>query len=527
MALLLSVPRQEPVSKAARREIIDSKDWLNHLPWDNTSVCLQQILERLKKQNRCSMKPAIRWQQLEACQHPLFRLEDTIDQSLGSCRLPVFDALKIDASICAELEMEMAYGYKIILSQQSRSFLASVPIAKLTQRALYHLFLTYYRSSSQYQPIPEGLWFEIHQLFHSCPPKQQLQRSPHPRNPEKMSAIADIYLQALLTGIFNPYQQIYITTKAANAFLDEYSSSARLEEYKTPGRNRGKFVIDPLLDQPTKPRGLTDPDGENKKLWLLDTRPLISQLHLLWRERHSKKYPAIATDRFFVSQALRTWDLAPSRKNERLRKESDCDVVIGLHTCHHLLHNKSLFIPDFMLQQITSRDRDLTVCRFQFISQYLKRFESATEYQIENWHRINESPAGLCLYGTSTGLSTDPGTILAMNIDQQAWHVGIVRWVQQHQQNQMLLGIENLGPGVSPVATMLGSRHHTNDITTGLLIPQIPLLHRPLSLLVEHGLFKKGQKLLLDDGHRLYRFSCSKVLEQHHYFDWLALQIMK
>ncbi len=525
MTLLLTVPQQAPISKAARMHLINNKRWLADLCWEDTGVCLQQILIRLKEQNRCSMKPPKRWSLLEEFQHPLQQLEETIDRNLINCRLPLPPALADEARIAAEIEMEMAYGYKIILLQQAHAFHATPPNAQVTQRTLFHLYLTYCRSSLQYQPIPEGLWFEIHQLFHSCTKNLRHRTLTHPRAPEKICSIAGAYLQAILIGVFNPHQQLISTTLAACTFLGEYSGAAKLSIYRKPDSSRGKFIIEPVLDLPAKPLALIDQNSALSATWLLDTKPLTMRLRKLWRERNTRKYTPIVADKFFISRALRAWDLVPNRISARLSKKSGCTVVFSLPACHQLLHNKSLLIPDHLLQYTTSPTRKIVDRRYRFIQQLLANHESATQHPIVDWYSINESPTGLCLCGTTSNqLTLDLGSVLAMDIDHEAWHIGIVRWVRQHPQALLQLGVENLGPGITPVATMLDTSHRVTDIVSALLIPQNPLLERPVSLLIDPGRYSKGQSLLLDDGHTLYRFSCVKLLEQHHYFDLLALQ---
>ncbi len=523
MALLLSVPHQEPASKASVKRILQNECLLADLPESNTRD-LEKCLQQLKKQNRIQLKPDKRWKSLEQYQQPLQKWEQKIDRNVSHHRISVPQHLADAAHISAQIEMELAYGYKIILLHQAHALCTTTPVARVIQRALWHLYQTYYRLSLQYRPVPEGIWFEMHQLFQSCTKNRKQRKIPHPRNPERDCTIANTYLQALLTGIFNPYQQLASTTVIACSFLDHFSCRAELTNYHNPDSQRGQFAIDPTLDLPARPLALAALHNDTTIKWLLNTKPLTEKLRQLWRQRHSRNEQNLVLDRLFITRALRTWDLAPCRNSERLRQKSACRMVIGLSASHQRINNNSLMIPDQLLYRATTTAQKIIGSRYQFILQQLSNSELVNQNTMIDWHQINESPTGFCLSGPLEFATTlDLGNILTININRGSWYTGIVRWARR-QQLQVQIGVENLGPGVTPVAVMLDAAHRVTDISQGLLVPLNPLLQRPLSVLIEPGIFGKNQSMLFDDGYKLYRFRCVKLLERHRYFDWLALQ---
>jgi len=524
MALLLSVPQQHRSHRAIRKQILETCQGLTVLH-THGNAGLQQCLERLKEQNRTRIKPDKRWQLLEYHQLPIQNIEQKIDQDLSLCRVSVPPLLADAATLMAQIETELAYGYKIVLLQQSYSLHSAAPIEQMLQRALWQLYLSYYRFSQQYQATPEGIWIEIHQIFYSCSTKQQQHRMPHPRDPHQTCSIADTYLQAILTGVFNPYQQLISTTLTVWSFLAQYSGIAKLGPYVETTAHRGKFIIDPTLDLPAKPLSLATPKNNATTTWTLDSKPLIGKLRQLWRHPDDSKTDHLVLDRLFVSRALRAWDLAPCRSSKRLGHESACRVVIGLSACHQQINHQALLIPDQLLQRTVSDKRTTIGSRYQFIRQQLSHEESSAASTIADWHTINESPTGFCFFGSATIESKlDLGTILALDIQDGTWHIGIVRWVRKQEQQNFQLGVENLGPGITPVAVMPIAAHRVTDIVPALLVPQNPLLQRSMGLLTQSGLYSKGQSVLIDDGYRLYRFHCLKRLEQQRYFDWWTLR---
>ena len=138
--------------------------------------------------------------------------------------------------------------------------------------------------------------------------------------------------------------------------------------------------------------------------------------------------------------------------------------------------------------------------------------------EISGWTVINKSPDGCALEletGNVSGLMA--GAALGMRESgNSAWRVCVIRWIRGGVAEQIELGLEFMAPEAYPVRIVYGEAAHEN--LPGLLLPALPKLGRPETLLVGRGR-REGREFNLimeDSSGKVSLSSCrpSTVIQQ-------------
>ena len=147
----------------------------------------------------------------------------------------------------------------------------------------------------------------------------------------------------------------------------------------------------------------------------------------------------------------------------------------------------------------------------------LSRADEVSE-ELSDWTVINKSPDGCALEletGNVSGLVA--GAALGMRESgDSAWSVCLIRWIRGGLAEQIELGLEFMAPEAYPVRIVYGEAAH--ESLPGLLLPALPKLKRPETLLVGRGR-REGREFNLimeDPSGKISLASCrpAKVVQQ-------------
>jgi hypothetical protein len=145
-------------------------------------------------------------------------------------------------------------------------------------------------------------------------------------------------------------------------------------------------------------------------------------------------------------------------------------------------------------------------------------------FRIGKWRIRDESAGGMSLVRQEhTQTHVRQGDLLGiLNEDTGQWRAGVARWLKSDDSVHVELGVEMLAPSVTPAAVRLVSeggpasaRYHQ-----ALVLPALPALHQPATLLLARGLCQTGQDLyLLEADDQPRRVRVMKVLERTGSFE--------
>jgi hypothetical protein len=156
------------------------------------------------------------------------------------------------------------------------------------------------------------------------------------------------------------------------------------------------------------------------------------------------------------------------------------------------------------------------------------KLSTPESFPVDRWRLQDESARGLLLMreGEMAG-QLRVGDVLGMQggHDTNAWHVGVVRWIKSPEPRRVEMGVERLAPKVTPVAVRSAASDAASvgRYTQALLLPAMPVLQRPATLLIPRGLYEVSRDLQLVAGSGLLRsVRVLKLLERTASFDLIV-----
>jgi hypothetical protein len=223
-----------------------------------------------------------------------------------------------------------------------------------------------------------------------------------------------------------------------------------------------------------------------------------------------------------LNRLIRSWGIAPKRSFSRNDKDATLEVVIGLSGLHQALatelgdesqlRDKAQYQSKNVVavSQPTSRDiwnifsKDSLGQQYQNYQQTQQQPEPASPLKSvprQYWHIRNESAGGYRLAIEKSGdTRVQVGELLGLrpSHNDAMCEAGVIRWMRQPADGGLELGVQILAPQVVPV--MLRSRRlggKAAEYQPALMLPEVPAIGQPATLLTPIMLFETGAELQL------------------------------
>jgi hypothetical protein len=354
-----------------------------------------------------------------------------------------------------------------------------------------------------YAPAPSGIWFEIHQIFRFA--IEQGIASETITDEDRESSINQVYKQSLLLSLSNPYRLSPGEVAWVQDYLAAFGGLAQLQAFAQTSKTIGLFLAQTHSDKPPKPLPQDLDDVDNRSDILLNTLELAHALHHHIERLNAgelpknMRLPDVAKEanyRDLLKRLLKSWSAAPKRMFNRTENISSTQVCIGLPSLHHFLGGRE-----------PGDSTDLS-----FVQQAkVPRFISG------KWLVINESAGGLALSGAFETLpQIRPGDVIGLKADGTSkWNIGAVRWVKSDKADHLEIGAQLVAPKADPARIKPSIAGPAETFQAALLLPEIPLLKQPETLIAPRGTFGPQRELLLElDGHTVQTVRAVKLVEQ-------------
>jgi len=120
-----------------------------------------------------------------------------------------------------------------------------------------------------------------------------------------------------------------------------------------------------------------------------------------------------------------------------------------------------------------------------------------------SWLIVNESASGYCLeYAEGNGTKAQVGEVVGIrrqtNKQSWKWGIGVIRWMKFNNQNEMQLGIEMLNPDAAAIGLRTAASNGKDySYQRTLLLPEIPTINQPATLITAPVPWRVGNKLML------------------------------
>lgn len=501
MPFTLAVPAlQDNAQTAVELRPKQVQEWLDALPLANAGDAARRICDALASLNRMRVADEVRLKLLELYRGSITHLMPALEQQFTATALPLPEKNRALAISARQLQVELAYGYKIILLDHANRKLSlaqpkHLPI--VVQRALHALAAILTTCYQSYAPTPAGAWAELHQLYRFA--VQHNWQDDEVQFDAAKTSINATYKEALLLALADPYHLLQGQVKLVHEYLQHFAGQASLLPLlQTSEQPVGFFLVRLETDKPPKAvaQNLTATDPRTDIL--LNTIELARTLHYQLQKLEAGSEPAklglppVARQPAYQEMMrglIQHWGIAPKRLFNRVRKASALEIIVGVRAIHHFLD------PTLGARQTEVHDAEITL---RLASSAIDT-SSSQSYTSTSWLVLNESAGGMAISKEPQAqVQVRVGEVLGVRADRSAdWNLVLVRWVHSKDPAHLELGAQMLAPKASAVVLYPTLGAESNAAIPALLLPAIASLNRPAMLTVSRGTYAPQREFRL------------------------------
>ncbi len=567
--LALLIPEKEVSAWVAETNPKEARAWLESLPLADSGEAARDIYQALYTLNRLELATQSRLDLMELYKGPVAMVSSVLQSQFVGLALPLPPEVRKLAEFIRQLHMEMAIGYKCVihdLQATRRPWGKKNLLVMTTERALRYLGEVLARSYQVYMPPPPEVWKEIHALYRYA---EQHGRLSHPieisEENKSTVTILERYLQPVLLALCNPYQLPQNECNYVRSFLESRTDKATIESQVNVADPVGRFLIDLSADAPPVSFTQQDRTQGSEHYRVLSTIELARTVHGYMKRleqgesgsflKLGKEMSSIAC-RDVLKRMIKFWGLAPKRVYSRTKTRGLLALCTGIHALHFFSGGRKPFkSPEAEVQeepkepQRTSRKvpakyrndesgqaeaaatADAEASKAPAPPSWLSEAKLAVPdtFPVDRWQLRDESARGLLLAREGeVGAHVRVGDLLGIQASNGGgtWQAGVVRWIKSPDSNQVEMGVERLAPNVTPVAVKPAANNMPGTgrrYTQALLLPAMPVLQRPATLILTRGVYEPGRSLhLVVDDEKPKIVRPLKLLERTASFDQIV-----
>ncbi|WP_043648500.1 hypothetical protein [Chitinilyticum litopenaei] len=515
MPLQLNLPDYDPaLSGAVETNPKKVKDWLIALPTGNVQEAGRQIHDALVSLNRVKLDADDRAKLLGEFQTALELLSGSFELCYAASGLPLKDAAKAAAQLVRNLWQELATGWKrALLDRSEKRFVMNngKVLPGFVLNVLHCYWRLYQVSCRLYMTLPPGIWSEAHQMFLLAVEGRYLDE-PKENGPER--CIGGLYKRLLVLSLADPLRFAGPEVEKVLELTENYAHHAHFQPVTKLSNEPGFFLIELETDKPAQYIGNRNIELSDGKLILLDTTDLAKKIRRV--EQGIEEKAPTASDRAkvlawleLVRRVGRQWTITPQRLYQRIPAEATVQIAAGLRSATFTLnHNDAIIavLDDGSMPDIT--------------------LPMPGDLQHSTWQVINESPGGYAVrLAASASEKLRAGEIVALRSGSEAgWLVCSVRWLQQHEDGAIEMGLQVLSARAVPLLLRpsIGAEHL--PFLPALLLPEIPALKQPARIAASKGVYTPLRELVLVNSDGEKRVRGNKLCEQQMGYDLFEFQ---
>jgi len=533
--------RRKPANKSFNTNPDVIRAWVDELPLINTGRSWALLEDALKQINSLNIPTRNRHETLELLAASVVCVAETMKKVFLAKPIPLKGNNLQLATQTVELCNQMATGYRILADDLGRNDSQTAHLTVAIHRSLRYLsevLLTNYQLYIQY---PEGLWKTINSLYALAEQHDitaQAITDTTLSTPAR-SSIGTVYKQILLLSLACPYRlrqkEIHFVY---NALLD-WADTSQLH-YMETSHAPGLFAINLNADNPPSYLALNESITPDHHWRILDTTSMSDRIRDILDKQpgNANRYTGIG-DTDILQRLMLAWGVMPKRRFARHTRSAKVGLVVGLNAIHHRVmepetetSSKDETIEDQHYLQdptfeaaTTVKTNRLTDGGHRIVTAGKKQArESPAEcltdtFRVEAWKMANISAGGYCLLWDSVDPSSaQVGELVAIieqdNPNEEAWHLGVVRWMKCSDEYGLELGAQMLSPSAQAVWAYLDEAGvRSGSKTQGILLPEIKALKQQASLLLPTLPFRAGCLTTLQTAGTLEKIKLTRQLE--------------
>ncbi len=515
----------------------DAKTWLDNLPVSDGLRAAAEIRSMLSTMNTVDMPPRRRLEVLEAFRATLSNISYRLTDRRTGSQLPLSVSSRTEVALLSQIHRLLAMGY----SWAAVSFaLAGTRYDKPSHAMSIHRAILYFSAVCCdayriYNPVPRGVWLAMHELVkkaqqHSLlkfPVTDQLNAF------KPQTTITHVYKQILLTAALDPYKFAHGEIDEMHDRCNQLAVHAVLVTPPFVPAGKCQFVIDLDDDKPARAVRTQDNIDDPVKYLVLDTTQLVIALYdqfqnLDQRLTHGGQQEVKPEDRDrrqLLDFLISAWGGKMTRKSMRLTISDNRLLIHGFDGVTYFLNGRSELRP--------SNRTESDIRNGVFRKERLRADHGPAD--LGEWSCVDESAHGVQL----TKESTQPvvnliGRLIAVRRPtdkQEAWDVGVVRWMRNEQSNKITVGVYKFGPVASAVS-IRGALTESNEPADQSSSPAV-LVKTPedggikYSLIVPKDVSKVRHRFLIDGADENLLIRTTRVRLSTNELDWFEIEIVQ
>lgn len=550
----LHIPEQNiPTKDAYPSHPRKLKKWLADLPHANMGEMTRQIYAVIRDLNRQKMPSKHRMDDMELLREPVRKILDNLEKHFINRTLPLPEKSQKIVNLNLSLLQEVAYGYKGIVYEAANGIGKKVDSKTLNiaiMRALRYMSELLLRGSEIYQPHPAGTWYDLHQMYRYAE-EQGIHNKviPDTEYEHNKVSIEDYYKQVMLFALARPIALRQSDTERVYKKLAEWSSLTKLGNDAEETKVNRIFCARIDQDRPPDYLSMKDCDGSSE-IRTLETTELVETIRI---EVNNTKYgeEIITVGDQLSNETLQvlamSWGVRAKRRFSRADSVGHIKAAIGLVNAakqiagkaeedevkenepgeimpgkHNQLNisleatpevykeSESQVTSDYVTHHGIGSDNDDTwnmVASGKVLTDtYLKEKQEQKDIQLrlpkeydKHWEIVNVSAGGYCLcWNSQIPSRAQIGEPIALcekePDDNEAWRIGVIRWMQYTRKNALEIGVQVLSPRVFSATAQRSNRPQEEPFDC-LMLPGIAPLKQPASVLLPAHAFRPGDNL--------------------------------
>lgn len=518
MALTLTVPAPvQALPKDIETKPKLAKSWVEALPLTKTVEAGRILLEHITTLNRSKMSADERLELMEVYRPVLFTLLEELEHIFAYSTLPLPAKQREAFELSRTLAAECATAYKLYIVDKTSKLLAfgakkslPLPLARaiaFTSRVLLQSYKTYY-------PAPAGAWRDINQLYAYAEEQGLLAEVP---DAESKASIADLYIEPVVLSLADPYRLMYREADKVLELLSQARGSVSLSDQRPDNLDPQKaFLV--ALDSDRAPRlmsiAIKEPPGQ--VLRLVDVGKLVDRLKQKLAQLSTNKDAAKTKGAHemydLLTRLTRLWGDPPKRQFRRNPAETGVAVCSGIKAIAHFSSLAAQEDPEGDARAIAAGD---TVPLLKIPTDAVSK-----SLGVEEWTVLNQSPNGLRLH-------REPGGVVGVTVGEvvgirfsggQSWNVGIVRWLNVLENNDLEFGVELIAPSAQPME-IEPTISSNSKVMAALKLPPIHGEGDSDTLLTYPDTFADLREFELNDGVNLSTIRSTGLVEKTSRFE--------
>lgn len=541
MHLRLSLPpRADTPDTNIEIRPADMERWLKGLPLLNVVESTPLLARQLAGLNRMALDDKLRLRLLESLRAPIQHVSQALQKTYIGLPLPLTDKARQTVVQVRQLHTEMAFGYKLIAFNSTaipKLDPAQTSVVGMTiHRAIRYLTELLFRSYELYGPPPEGVWYEIHQLYRyaellgitDAPLDDKL------NNTLPQVSINHAYKQALLLDFSDPYHLPAFLLAKIYRYLDRWAGIAQLSPGVAALKSHCQFLINLDHDRAGAVNTETSAITTEVRYRLLNTTELARIVHqqLMVLQAGQQPDPEGLEKDFFTHlghdmllRLISAWGVNPKRVYTRSpRSNRRSRVTIGIDAINFHI-NGERFTPSTI--EVGPQPRRTALGPGSGTPNRVAQPNVFPASAL--WELTDESAGGYALAKSGTHAETvRVGDLLANRPDSgdSGWEIGIVRWVRTTGADNIEIGVQRVSPGAAAVAIM-PLEDSQERYYLALALPEVHAMKQPATLLTPRGFFKSGRILYLDNSYRTRQIKAVKLVELSGSFERFQYEMIE